>query len=297
MNPNLSIGILTALAAALIGSSWQIVSRYGVTTSLGPLELACLRYGVPALVLVPICWRVGLLPKALPKLRLALIVLGGLPFGVLVMAGLQWAPAAHLGIFGSGSVPLFAALGAWWFFGERLGGLRLFGLLLIAAGLLSLGAHSLQSGVGGTWLGDVLFLVAAALWAAYTLAFRGSGLTAWQGAALINAWSAILLLPAVLIWGVPKFLTAPALDIAGQALGQGVLAGLLGLVTYMAAIAHLGAARAALSASLVPLLTALGAAWLLKEPLGLATIVATALVVLGTGLAAWGTGAAPGAKR
>jgi drug/metabolite transporter (DMT)-like permease len=169
-------------------------------------------------------------------------------------------------------------------------------LLLITAGLLSLGAHSLQSGgVSKTWLGDVLFIAAAGFWAAYTLAFRASGLSAWQGAAIINAWSALLLLPAVAWLGVPRFFTAPVADVAWQALGQGVLAGLLGLVTYMAAITHLGAARASLSAALVPLLTALGAAWLLGEALSFATILATSLVVLGTALAAWG--AVPAARR
>ncbi|MFS2055838.1 EamA/RhaT family transporter, partial [Variovorax sp. CT11-76] len=49
-------GVLAALATALIGSGWQIVSRHGVTTSLGPLELAVLRYAIPALVLLPVAW-------------------------------------------------------------------------------------------------------------------------------------------------------------------------------------------------------------------------------------------------
>jgi drug/metabolite transporter (DMT)-like permease len=63
------------------------------------------------------------------------------------------------------------------------------------------------------------------------------------------------------------------------------MAGLLGLATYVAAIAHLGAARASLSAALVPLMTALGAAWLLQEALQLQTIAAALLVALGVALA------------
>ena len=49
MTRNTFIGIGAALAAALIGSSWQLASRHGVTTSLGPLELAVLRYGIPVI--------------------------------------------------------------------------------------------------------------------------------------------------------------------------------------------------------------------------------------------------------
>lgn len=48
MTRNTYIGVMAALAAVLIGSSWQLASRHGVTTTLGPLELAVLRYGVPA---------------------------------------------------------------------------------------------------------------------------------------------------------------------------------------------------------------------------------------------------------
>ncbi|MDI1273940.1 DMT family transporter [Polaromonas sp.] len=290
MNRHLAVGLLAALAAALIGSGWQIASRHGVTTTLGPLEIAVLRYGVPALVLLPLLIQTGLFPQGLPRRRLGLFVLGGgLPFGLLVLAGAQWAPAAHMGIFMAGSVPLFTALGARFAHGERITGPRLAGLLLIVAGLAVFGAGSLAH-AAQTWLGDLLFILAAMAWAMYTLAFRGSGLTPWQGAAVINAWSSLLLLPVLLVFGAPRLLTAPWTDVAWQAVGQGVIAGLLGLVTYMIAIAKLGAARASLSAALVPLSTALGAAWLLGEPLGAGTLVASALVACGVALAsgAWG---------
>lgn len=285
MNRNLSIGLLAALAAALIGSGWQIASRHGVTTHLGPLELAVLRYGIPALVLLPLLLRTGLFPAGLPRWGLGVLVMGGgLPFGLLVLAGAQWAPAAHMGVFMAGSVPLFTALGAWLAHGERIGGLRLGGLLLIGGGMAVFGASGF-AGAAHTWRGDLLFMLAAMVWAMYTLAFRGSGLTPWQGAAVVNTWSVLLLSPLLLAFGAPRLLSAPWTDVAWQALGQGVLAGLLGLVTYMVAIAKLGAGRASLSAALVPISTALGAAWLLGEPLGAGTLAACALVACGVALA------------
>ena len=246
MNRNLALGLLAALAAALIGSGWQIASRHGVTTTLGPLELAVLRYGVPALVLLPLLLKTGLFPQGLPRRQLGLLVLGGgLPFGLLALAGAQWAPAAHMGVFMAGSVPLFTALGARLGHGERITGLRTAGLLLIGGGMAVFGASSLAD-AAQTWRGDLLFILAAMVWALYTLTFRGSGLTPWQGAAVINAWSSLLLLPVLLAFGAPRLLTAPWADVTWQALGQGVAAGLLGLVTYMMAIARLGAARASL---------------------------------------------------
>jgi drug/metabolite transporter (DMT)-like permease len=131
-----------------------------------------------------------------------------------------------------------------------------------------------------------LFLLAALMWAAYTLLFRGSGLTPWQGAALVNLGSAVLLVPLLWVVGAPRLLSAPWADVAWQALGQGVVAGLLGLVVYSVAIARLGAARAALSAALVPLLKAVGGAWLLNKPMSGAVLLAVALVVPGVAVAA-----------
>ncbi len=290
MNRNLTLGLLAAFAAALIGSGWQIASRHGVTTTLGPLEIAVLRYGVPALVLLPLLLRTRLFPAGLPRRQLALLVLGGgLPFGLLVLAGAQWAPAAHMGVFVGGGVPLFTALGARMVHGERISGLRLAGLLLMGGGMAVFGASGLAD-AAQSWRGDLLFLLAAMVWAMYTLVFRASGLTPWQGAAVINTWSLLLLVPVLLVLGAPKFLTAPWTDVAWQALGQGVAAGLLGLVTYMMAIEKLGAGRASLSAALVPLMTACGAAWLLGEPLGVGALAASVLVACGVALACGASG-------
>lgn len=278
------LGWLAALAAALIGSGWQIASRHGVTTTLGPVELAVMRYGVPALLLAPLWLRPRRWPVGLSMPRCVLLVLcGGLPFGLVVLAGALWAPAAHMGIFVAGSLPVFTALGGWLVSDDRPAPARLVGLLLIVLGMGVYGAAGWNA-TPGAWRGDLLFVLAALLWSAYTLAFRGSGLTPWQGAAMVNLGSALLLLPVLLVAGAPRLLSAPWTDVAWQVLGQGVMAGLLGLVVYSVAIARLGAARAALSAALVPLLTGVGAAWLLGEPLSGALLAAVVLVVPGVAL-------------
>jgi drug/metabolite transporter (DMT)-like permease len=282
---SLALGVLAALAAALIGSGWQIVSRHGVTTSLGPVELAVLRYAVPALLLAPLWCRRSCWPPSVSVARLVLLVLcGGLPFGLVVLAGVQWAPAAHMGIFMAGCMPLFVALGGWALLGDRPGRGRVLGFVLMLAGVTTLGVGVWHDGLAA-WRGDLLFVLAAVMWAVYTLAFRGCGLSPWQGAALVNLGSAVALLPVVLVWGAPRLVSAPWRDVALQAFGQGVMAGVLGLVVYSAAIARLGAARAALSAALVPVSTALGAAWLLEESLEGRGWVALALVVPGVVLA------------
>ena len=286
MDRNLFAGLLAALAAALVGSAWQLLSRHGVTTTLGPMDLALLRYGIPAVLLFPL-WlgRKGLVTPKAPRVALVLLVVGGgLPFGLLVLAGAQWAPASHMGIFMAGSLPLFTAIGARIHKGEKVQGVRLIGLACIAIGMALFAAGSFHPG-SLSWRGDLLFLAAAMLWAVYSLAFGHCGMTPWQGAAFVNGWSMLLLLPLLCIVGAPRLFSAPWPDVALQAAGQGVVAGVLGLVAYSVAISRLGATRASLSAALVPVLTTLGAACWMGEPITGAVLLALALVVPGIVLA------------
>lgn len=283
-----SIGIAAALLAALLGSAWQLLTRHGVTTSLGPVEIALLRYGTPAVVLVPVLWRIGLRPPSLSWGRLAMLVAGGgLPFGLLVVGGAQFAPAAHIGVFMAGTMPVFTALACRLLLGEPIAPLRCLGFAIILAGVAWLG-FSGTAAAPGAWRGDLLFLLAAMAWAGYTLAFRGSGLTPWQAAAVINAWSVLGLLLLLPWTGASRLWTAPWGDVALQVAGQGVLAGLLGIIVYMTAVTHLGSSRAALSSALVPPMTALGASVLLAEPVDAGTWWAALAVTVGIVLASGG---------
>src|SRR5690606_27960664 len=98
MSPATVLGIAAALLAALLGAGWQVLTRFGVTASLGPIEVAVLRYFIPAAVLLPVLRQVGLRPADLSWGCLAVLVAGGgLPFGLLVLGGAQHAPAAHIG--------------------------------------------------------------------------------------------------------------------------------------------------------------------------------------------------------
>lgn len=285
-------GLALGTAAALIGGSWQVLTRQATTTSMHPYDLALLRYGVPALILAPLWWRSTLRPAGVPRGALALMVLGaGLPFGLLAMAGSRHAPAAHMGVLIAGASPLIAAVLAALLWRERPGPARLAGLALMAAGVLLLAAPAWHAGratpaLDGTAFGDALFLLAATLWAAYTLAFRRTGLTPWQGAALVSAWSALALVPAWWVLGDGARLAAvPWPELAGHALVQGVVAGLLGLWTISAAIERLGASQAAAFGALAPAVSALGGWWWLGDPLSALDLLAVGCAVAGVLLA------------
>jgi drug/metabolite transporter (DMT)-like permease len=67
-----ALGAAAALSVVLIWATWLISTRYSLKTSLSPLDLSLLRYGLPALVLAPFWLKTGLWPKSVPKLPLVL---------------------------------------------------------------------------------------------------------------------------------------------------------------------------------------------------------------------------------
>jgi drug/metabolite transporter (DMT)-like permease len=284
------LGWGAALLMVVIGAGWQLATRAGARSALAPIDLSLIRYVVPAFLLAPVWWRTGLLPAAVGRGRLALIVIGaGLPFGLLAMSGARLAPAAHMGALLPGASPLLVALLGWAWLGRRPGRLQSAGLLLLATGLAVVALPAWSTGSDGSWAGDLLFLAAAVAWSLYTLALRGGALDPWQAAALVSIWSALGVVP---LWLAAFFtdrsllLTAPAEQLWLQLLWQGVIAGVVGLAAWGVAVKGIGATSASALGALVPAVVAVGGWRLLGEPLDLSTSLGVLTVIGGVVLAA-----------
>jgi drug/metabolite transporter (DMT)-like permease len=112
-------------------SGWIIVSRLGVTNSLTVYDLAGLRFSIGAAVILPYLiwsrsWR-GLTPLQVAVLTLT----SGMPYALLACFGFNYAPAAHGGVFLNGCLPVFTALFAWLWIGQRSRSSELAGLVVI----------------------------------------------------------------------------------------------------------------------------------------------------------------------
>ncbi|MEP3248527.1 MAG: DMT family transporter [Sneathiella sp.] len=290
-NTTLVFGILAGLIACLIGAGWQVATRYGVTSSLTPIDLSLFRYAIPALLLLPFWRKEAFFPTNVPIYLVTLMVFGaGLPFGLMVMTGSQHAPVAHLAALLPGAMPLFVALLSRLFLDEKHSISQISGYMLVVSGIAIISWESLSSYSSDTWQGDILFLCAAFSWGIYIIAFRKSGLSAWHGTALVNAWSLILVIP-VWLWmqSGTLFSAAPG-DILIQVLWQGVLAGFIGLWIYGYSLAQLGATRSAAVGALVPVFSAAGGWLFLQEALDTHLISGIAIVasgvLLSTGISA-----------
>lgn len=256
-----------------------------MASPLSAVDVGLLRTVPAALILLPVTLRLGLLPGGARVQDGVLIgLVGGGLFILCLALGLTRAPVADGGIFTPSMLPVFVALLSLLFLGERVRGLRMLGLALIAAGALLVGgAEALLSGQPKVWHGHLLFLVASLSWATYTVRFRQSGLSAVNGTAILVTWPAIVFGIAA-IGGGSNLMAAPPGFLVLQ-LAQGVAAGLIANFTFFYAIERLGTPIAAASAALVPILAAIGGWVFLAEPISAAKFLGILVTVTGVVLA------------
>ena len=245
-------GYLVMLSAVLIWGGWIVLTRYAVLNKVAPDALSIMRFSVPAILLAPVLFRIGLWPKG--KTIPFLICLFGLgtPYFYLLTHGTAYAPAADVGPLTPGTMPLLVALLSAIVLKEKFGTARAIGFALCAAGVVAIGGRSILVSASDVSFGHMLLLATAFAWASYTVAFRFVGVTAIEITALISFWSTLISVP--LGWQplVEAFQTVPLNQMLMHFFMQGFASGLVAIVFFSIGISRLGASRAAAFVALVP---------------------------------------------
>jgi drug/metabolite transporter (DMT)-like permease len=251
-------GAFYGLAALCIWTSFIVVSRLGVTTSITPWDVAAIRFTVAGLLLLPYLVRRGIALDRLGWTGVGAIVAGcGAPMVLLVNAGLLFAPAAHGGALFPGVMPLMVAVLAAIVLKERFSARKWIGLAAVVTGALGI-VWGRGGAVGSAQtVGDALFLVAGLAWAAYTVAMRRARLDGLHAAAIAAGLSLAIYLPAYAIFAGTAVFKAPLFDIALQAVVQGVLTAIIALLLYGRMVSLLGATSGAAFVALTPVMTGL----------------------------------------
>lgn len=274
-------GWLAALATVFIWSSYFISLRFAGPHNISAVDLAMLRYGVPALLLTPLFYR--LLPKLQKKkwLHYLVVVSGaGLPFFMLSHHGVNESSAALGSTLITGLSPMLVN-------GVSLVlGIALFtrtfvwGALFISAGSLVLIGSYMDAGLPS---GSLALLGSAFCWAAYTLAMRYSGLRAMETAALLTVPNFYLLVGWQLFQDQPlaTLITLDKSVLIAQVVVQGLVVGVVSSVMYATAVARLGAGMASSAGSLTPGVASLIALLLLGEQMSFQAAAAIALTSAG----------------
>lgn len=287
-------GALWVLFAVVIWAGWMVTTRLGVATTgptrLSAWDITALRFLVAGLLLAPVVLRRGFAWRKLGASWFAVLVAGaGAPYVVVVTWALIFAPAAHGGALLPGTMPLFVAILAFALLRERMQWDRVAGLSLTVLGIaVLLGNEIWRPGTdtgGNAVAGDLLFLLAAFMWACSTLAMKRGGLAPLHGTAVVAVASLLLYLPPYLMLTGRHVLSLPLAEAVFHGFYQGVMTSIVSLIAYMRGIALLGPARGSAFSALVPVLAALLGIPVLGEWPAPTTWIAVALTATGVVLA------------
>lgn len=130
--------------------------------------------------------------------------------------------------------------------------------------------------------------LATVTWAGYTVAMRRARLDGLHAAAISAVASLVLYLPAYVILARTSLLMGPPLDVALQAIVQGVLTAIVALLLYGRMVAILGATGGAAFVALTPAITALAAIPILNEWPSTTDWIAITLISVGVYLVSGG---------
>lgn len=258
------VGMLCGLAVILLFSSFTLVSRLGLASSLRVQDLAVLRFTISGMLMLPVLLHFGL-----ARLRwrdaAALTITGGLGFALFAYTGFSLAPAAHGGVLLHGTLPLFTFAMAWLASSMTITERRAWGLCAILSGVVAMAWDTVAGGNLRQLLGDGSLLLASLCWASYGLLARRLDLPPAHSAAIVAVLSMCCYLPVYLLLPERNLVSAPWPELVLQGLFQGVLIGTVSIVVYSKAVATLGAMETALFTAAVPVVTTLIAALLMGE--------------------------------
>ena len=280
-------GFAWAALSLTILSGWFVVTRLGFRHEVGVWDVIALRFGEGAVLLTPslVVGRFRLPLRAWIR-GIPLAILWGAPFIFLVGTGLRLTSATLASSIAPALMPVLAGAMGWLAFGERPRPLQISGYVLIVAGLIALVVvYASVTGPPDT-LGLVYLVVAAAMWAAYTLRLRGSGLSPLQATALICFWSAVVFVPVYAASGLSNLGHASAGELLFQSVYQGVLMSFVAVFAFNRAVASLGPRAAAAVIALVPVTVAVFAIPVLDEFPSASSSVIITVIAAGVMLAA-----------
>ena len=281
--------VLALLAITLWGLSF-VATRVALA-EVAPVPLIAARLVLGTGFLLALLAARGELSElaAVPKLPLAALGFLGIGFHLVLQAfALRLTSAIHTGWL-IGLIPIWSALLAARFLGERLTRVKVLGLalgfggalLVITRGRLDATTLALPSARG-----DLLILLSTVNWAAYTIAGRSvmQRVRPRAATAFMIAVGLASVLPLALAGGGAAQVARASARAWAAIAFLGVGCSGLAYLLWSVALEKLSASRVAAFLYIEPLVTLAAAALYLHEPVGLTTVVGGLVVLAGVAL-------------
>jgi len=254
---------------------------------ISPMLLVSLRWlGAVALMLV---FASGHVRRDWPTLRrhlpflAALGALGFTSFNALFYVAAHSTTAVNIGII-QGAMPMFVLIGAFLAYRSPVTRLQLAGVVITMVGVIIVGSGGSLQRLATLTLnhGDVLMIIAAALYAGYAVGLRQRPAVSSLGLFTILAAAAFVfslpLAAAEIYMGSFQWPTATGWMVAGLVT---LLPSFLAQIFFIQGVALIGPGRAGVFINLVPVFASIMAVVILSEPFEGYHALALALVLLG----------------
>ncbi len=279
----LAVGIMLVLCT--VWGLQQVVVKLG-NAGISPIFQSGLR-SVGAFVLVLLWSKLRGVRLMASDGTLWAGILAGLLFAAefaLIYVALEYTNASR-GVIFLYTAPFFVALGAIWLLpNERMRRVQWIGMALAFGGVVVLFGENLGRAGEQAWIGDLMILLAAALWAATTLVVKASALARVSAEKTLLyqlGVSAVVLPPLALLLGEPGVF-APSVTVWASVAFQIFVVASSSYLAWFWLIRHYPATRLSSFSFLTPVMGVLAGVALLGEPLTPAVIIA--LVLVGAGI-------------
>ena len=283
MNRIRPIDAFEIIALSILWGSSYLFMR-SAAPEFGPAPVVFLRLLIASVILLPILiWRVGLADarrNVRPLLALG-VISTAIPYLLLAFAALS-IPAGMSAILNS-TMPLFGALIGYIWLGERIGRIRVFGLLLGIVGVTVLVWGKLNFRSGGSGPAIVAVLTSALIWASagpYTRHRLGTAhpLTTSVGTIVIG----MLVVAPFALYQMPDQM--PSLRSWLELLSLGAASTALGTLIYFRLLTRARTVAAMSVMFLNPVTAMIAGSLYLGEMITLQMFAGCAIVLLGTAL-------------
>jgi drug/metabolite transporter (DMT)-like permease len=278
---------LDIIELTVLGTLWggSFLFMRMAAPEFGPVALIAMRVSIASLFLLPLLLRAGLVSQLVehaPGLFVVGIINSAIPFCLFAFATLSLSAGFTAVI--NAVAPLFTAVVAFVWLGERLSRLAVFGLAVGFAGVVLLVSDKLGFNGGAAALGIAAGMLASfsyGIAANYTrVKFTGVGSLELATGSQLAA--SILLLP-LCFWFWPS--TTPSMSSWVAVLVLGVVCTGVAYILFFRLIARLGPSKAITVTFLVPLAAMIFGALFLDEQITVEMLVGCGLILLGTALA------------
>lgn len=279
--------ILLFLGAAAIWGGSFLLMRIAAA-DFGPFATAALRMGIGTAAMLPLLWWRGLLPQIQLHWRSLLwvsLVNAGIPFACYSFAVLHI--TTGLAAILNATVPMFSALVAWWWLGQRLTPLRTLGIVIGFVGVAMLAGEQASLKGDQPWLSMTAML--ACLLA--TFCYGASGNVIKERLSHLHPWviACGTMLGATLWLAVPAALTWPAKPPSSGAwwalIAVGVVCSALAFMLYFELLQRTDATKTMSVTYLIPVFAVIYGVLFLDEHITPWMLLCGCVVVLGTALA------------